>query len=276
MPQFSTDQILWYNVGVWGQLGYGVPNFGNDPATLNAGIHYLTSVIGRNLSAVMHHADADLRVPPSINTLTRLHKLITRARTILASRDVGPADIRMEAQHSSPAQQDFLIYPVPYFMVRNPWLKEYCGLVLNALSEAFQHTENRLPFEISTAFSGLVGQYLQRVYRLMATELFGVTTIDATKPDFTLKDTDLAGYDPAKYFTSTELIDTVSPLQLVPTEDDIRILTDGIPASLLVGVQKYPSGGSPAAEGQMATGATISNPSTVAGAQEAWRAAPGV
>jgi hypothetical protein len=239
---FRTDQALWYNNGVWGELGYAVPNFGDDQSTLNTAIHYLVDVTGRNLQAVMLHTDADLRTPPSINTLTRIHKLITRARTILAGRAVAPATPDMEAIHASPAETEFIVYPVPYFKVRNQWMKEWAGLIMNALSEACQHTENRKPYEISTTFSGLIGQYLHRVYRLMSTELFGVSATDAAQLNFTLTDAQLAAYDPSKYFTSTELIDTVPAMATIPTEDDLKVLTAGIPASKLVNLQKYSSG----------------------------------
>jgi hypothetical protein len=239
---FRTDQALWYNNGVWGELGFAVPNFGDDQSTLNTSIHYLVDVMGRNLQAVMMHPDADQRTPPSINTLTRVHKLITRARSILAGRAVAPATPDMEAIHASPAETEFIIYPVPYFKVRNTWMKEWAGLILNAISEATQHTENRKAYEISTTFSGLIGQYLHRVYKLMSTELFGVAAADAAKLDFTLTDQQLTSYDPSKFFTSTELIDVVPPVALVPTEDDLRVLTNGIPASKLVNLQKYSSG----------------------------------
>lgn len=243
MP-FRSDQIYWYNPpgAVWGALGYACPNFGNDPATLNTTIHYLVNVIGRNLQAIMQHADADLRVPPSINTLTRIHKLIIRARGILAGRGVPPGTPNMESVHASPAPQEFIIYPTRYFHVRNPWMKEWCGLVLTSLAEAMQHTENRKAYEISTTLSGIIGQYLHRVYRLMATELFGVPAADAAKLDFTLTDAQLSAYDPAKWFTQTELIDTVPRLDEIPTEDDFEVLSNGIPASKLVGLQMYPSG----------------------------------
>lgn len=243
--QFKTDQALWYNVGVWGDLGYAVPNFGDDPTSLNSGIFYLVSVLGRNLQALMHHADVDLRVPPTINTLTRIHKLVLRARTILSARDVEPGEPDMESIHTSPGPLVQIIYPVPYFKVRNQFLKQYCGLVLNCLAEAMQHTENRKAYEISTRFSGIVGQYLHRVYRLMATELFGIDPEVAKALDFTLSAEDLAGYDPGKFFTSTEMIDTVAQLDQVPTEDDLVVLTNGIPATMLVGLSTYPSGDAP-------------------------------
>lgn len=265
MPDFKSDQVLWYNVGVWGELGYAVPNFGDDPRTQNQTIQYLTAVMGRNLSAVMHHPDADLRVPPSINTLTRIHKLIVRARSILAGRAVPSGTPDFEAVHVQPGMVEHLIFPVPYFKVRSPFLKEYCGLLLNGLSEAMQHTENRKPYEISVNFSGLIGAYLQRIYRRMATELFGVSTADASKLDFTLTDAMLAAYNPSAYFTSTELIDRVPPIENVATEDDLSVLTDGIPASQLVGLARYPSGaaadsGLAAGSGPVSTSASFAPP----------------
>lgn len=244
MPPFRSDEVLWYNPpgAVWGQLGYACPNFGDDVSTLNNTIAYLVQSLGRNLSAVMHHADADLRVPPSVNTLMRVHKLIVRARSILASRAVAPGVPKFEAVHATPAQEVFLVFPVPYFKVRSPWLREWCGLALGALSEAMQHTENRIEHDVSLDFAGLIGQYLQRVYVRLATELLQVPVADALKPDFTLTDAQFAAYNPAKFFTSTELIDTVAPIDLTPTEDDLRVLTDGIPATQLVGLARYPSG----------------------------------
>lgn len=241
MP-FGTDEPLWYNTGIWGELGYAVPNFGDNPSTLNTTVHYLTSVIGRNLQAIMMHPDVDLRRPPTINTLMRVHKLIIRSRSILSGRAVSPGKPDMESVHTSPAETVFIIHPCPYFRARNAFLKEWCGLALNALSEAYQHTDNRKAYEIGEPFAGIVGQYLHRIYKLMATELFGVPVEEASALDFTLTDAQLSAYDPSQFFTSTEMIDTLPPLYHVPTEDDLEVLTNGIPATLLVNLTRYPSG----------------------------------
>lgn len=273
MPIFGTDEPLWYNVGIWGELGYAVPNFGDNPSTLNTTTHYLASVIGRNLQAIMLHPDADLRRPPSINTLLRVDKLILRARSILAGRAVPAGKPDMESVHTSPAETVFIIHPCPYFRVRNAFLKEWCGLCLNALSEAFQHTDNRKAYEISDEFAGIVGQYLQRVYKLMATELFGVPVEDANKPDFTLSDTQKTAYDPSKFFTSTEMVDTLPPLYHVPTEDDLEVLTNGIPATLLVNLQRYPSGADGPSIGPQSETAKAGSAATAA-STGAWKAAP--
>lgn len=243
MP-FQNDAFLWYNVGDWGQFGLAIPNFSDDTRSQNSTIRQLTEVIGRNLQGIMFHTDSRLRTPPSINTLIRIHKLCTRARSLLVARGVEPATPNMESQHSIPAPEEFLVFPTPYFCVRNTWLKEYTGLILLALTEAFQHTENAKPIEISTTFSGTISQYIQRVYRMMAVELFRVPSEEAAVNNFTLSDTQIQSYDPTKWFTQTELIDTVPPHDLVPTEDDLRPLTDGIPISRLPSnLGRWPSGG---------------------------------
>lgn len=253
----GNDAFLWYNAGDWADYGLAVPNHSNDNTSQNDTIRYLTDVMGRNLQAIMWHPDARLRTPPSVNTLTRIHKLCTRARSILSGRAVPSGTPNMEAAHALPAPEEFLVYPTPYFKVRNQWMKQYAGLILLTLTESMQHQENARPLEISEAFAGLVGQYIQRIYRLMATELFRVPLETAAKPDFTLTDEHLRSYDPSAWFTSTEMIDTVPPTSRIPTEDDLVVLTDGIPISHLPLLGRWPhgpSGVSSSTGGATATG----------------------
>jgi hypothetical protein len=73
MPLTNSDAILWYNVGIFGEAGYAVPNWSNDVGSLNPQILDWTDLVGRNLFHIMHHEDSDLRIPPSINTLKRVH-----------------------------------------------------------------------------------------------------------------------------------------------------------------------------------------------------------
>ena len=231
MPLTNSDAVLWYNVGVFGEAGYAVPNWSNDPGSLNPQILDWVDLVGRNLFHIMHHEDVDLRVPPSINTCKRIHKLYLRAANILAGRAVAPGEDNLEVAHSRPAGEVFRVYPVPYFKVRNPFLRRWAGLTLVSLAEAMQHTENRKEVEISTAFAGQVGQYVRRIYVNMAIELFGKTREQATVDGFVLTDADLAGYNPAEFFTSTEMVDTVPRLDRVFTEDRLELLAEGIPVT---------------------------------------------
>lgn len=261
----TNDSVLFYNVGKWSEFGLAVPNFGNDKTTQNVVINNYVQVCGRNLAAIMWHTDARLRTPPSINTLTRMHKLCVRARTLLSSAAVPAGTPNMESAHNLPAPEVFTVYPTPFFKVRNSWLKNYAQLTLLSVAEAMQHQENAKPLEISTSFAGLVGQYVQRVYRMMATDLFGIPLADAERPDFTLTEEMLRAYNPAQWFTSTELIDTVPDLENWPTEDDLAPLTDGIPVTQLPVLGRYPT--NPDAYTATASGGTAS-------ATSAWLSGP--
>lgn len=233
MPTLRTDAILHYDVDVFGEAGYAVPNWSNDVGSLNPQILDWTVLVGRNLFHIMHHEDADMRTPPSINTLKRVHKLYLRAGSILAGRAVPPGIDNMETQHARPAGEIFRVFPVPYFKVRNQFMRRWCELILYSLADAMQHTENAKEMEISTNFAGQVGQYLTRVYHNMAIELFGKTRDDVAATGFKLTDEELAAYNPATFFTSTEMVDTVPRLDRRFTEDRLELLAEGIPVTLL-------------------------------------------
>ena len=106
-----------------------------------------------------------------------------------------------------------------------------------------QHGENAKSLKISGDFSGLVEQYVHWVYRLMSVELFQVHVTEAEKLDSTLSQDHLVKYNPAEWFTTTEMIDTVYPHTGRPTEDDLKPLTDGIPVNCLPVLGPWPSGG---------------------------------
>lgn len=243
MPNiFQTEQTLWYNNGIWGQLGYAVPNFGLGAKTLNQGIQYLVTIIGRNLLGVLQTPDADTTSPPKIETLTAIHQLICRARQIMGGRAVPPGQASLQPAHVAPGVMDQIIFPVPYLLMRNQYLKEYTGLILAALGEAMQHTENRQPFDFSTDFAAAVSQLLQRVYVQMATELLQIDAKTASAPNFVLTSAQLEAYNPSAWFTSTEMIDVNPPASQVPTAIDLQVLSSGIPASKLVGLCLWPDG----------------------------------
>lgn len=241
MPITNTDAVLWYNVGDFGKAGYAVPNWSDDIGSLNPQILDWVYLVGRNLFNIMHHEDADLRIPPSINTIKRIHKLYVRAGNILAGRAVPPGENNMEVQHARPAGEVFRVFPVPFFLVRNQFMRRWSELILISLSEAMQHTENRKSMEISTNFAGQVGQYIKRVYINMAIELFGKPRAQASADGFILTDADFTAYNPAIFFTQTEMVDTVPRFDRVFTEDQLAILSEGISVTELPEMQPWPT-----------------------------------
>lgn len=251
-----SDSILWYNVGAFGAAGYAVPNFGDDVSSLNSTILELTNLIGRNLFSMMHCEDVDLRTPPSINTLLRVHKLYVRAGQILQGRAL-PANVPMfEPLHTTPSEEVFRVFPVPYFKVRNSFMRSWCQDGLRLLSDCFQHTENRRQFDITELFSARVGQYLTRIYGRMAVDMFGKKAEDVRTPGFLLTDADFQAYNPAQFFTGTEMVDTVPSFSGVFTEDALKTLSEGIPVTQLPALGLWPGASAPDA----ATGATSSSP----------------
>jgi hypothetical protein len=247
---FKGSPVLFYDVGVWGKLGFGVPNWGKRMTSANMVILELVEVLGRNVQAMMLHPDALTRSPPSINTIIDIHKLVLRARSLLATEQVVDNQLRMEPTHAQPDKQSFLVFPTPIFMVRNRWMKTYCYYVMNALSEAMQSTENDNGFEITQVFAGIVGQPIVRLYKRMAVELLQISPTDASVPKdaqgnpnwyaFTLSQQQIMAYAPSTWFTPTELIDTVSPIDDIPSAYDLEPLTNGIPIPELPALNPYP------------------------------------
>lgn len=237
----TNDAFLYYDAGDWKNYGLAIPNYGNDTHTQNGAILSFCDTAGRNLQAIMWDVDARLRTPPSYNTIVHIHKLCVRARDLFASRTVPSNRPLMESAHALPAPEVFRVYPVPYFEVRNSWMKDYCNLILLAITEAMQHSENGRPMEISENFTKQVGQYISRVYRMMAVELLHVPFEEANAPDFTLNETHFQAYQPSEWFSSTEMIDTPPNMENWPTEDDLTILTNGIPVTQLPKLGRYPT-----------------------------------
>lgn len=235
-----TDAALWYNVGLYGDLGYAVPNPSNDIGTLNPNIADFTNLVGRSLFLIMHHEDVDMSTPPSINTLMRVHQLYKRAGQILTARAIPRSEMNMETAHVTPGGDTFRVYPIPFFKVRNQFMKRWANWVLIALAEAFQDTENRKTIEISTDFAARIGQYFTRLYQNMAMEVFGKTRDEAIKPGFLLTDADFKGWNPASFFTPQELIDPVPALDNVFTEDRKAFLAVGVPLTELPLLGPYP------------------------------------
>jgi hypothetical protein len=241
MPTLRSDAILHYNVGEFGAAGYAVPNWSDDVGSLNPHILQLVTVAGINLFSMMHHADVDLRIPPSINTLKRIHKLYIRCASLLAGNAIPPGQDNMEVEHYRPAGEVFRVYPCPFFLVRNTFMRKWAELIFIMITEAMQNTENRKEMEISTGFAGKVGQYIRRVYVNMAIELFGKDKAVAEADGFVLTPADFDAYDPYSFFTDTELTDTVPRLDRVFTEDRLAYLREGIPVTQLPELGPWPN-----------------------------------
>ena len=105
MPMFRTDAALWYNNGIFGDLGYAVPNVGDNVDTLNSTIAILVEAVGRNVSATMHLPDADLPHRRESTCLKTFANSCCVAGKSLKVGAVAPGVKPFEATHATPARR---------------------------------------------------------------------------------------------------------------------------------------------------------------------------
>ena len=242
---FGNDGPRHWNNGMFGQLGYAVPWWGDNHSTISQPIHRFTDVIGKNLLGVMTMSDARVSRPPQRECLETIAKLCYRGRDVLNTRLIRFSDKRtFRPGHATPIPRAFLIHPVPFFLVKNDWLREYCELTLLMLSEAMQHSANDLETEITEEFAGRMGEFLQRILVLISVELLDVAKDDALDPAFTITDQQWQAYNPLKKITVFEALDTPSVTHHIPTEDDLKLLRQGIPTVSFnpAHIQQWPLG----------------------------------
>ena len=134
----------------------------------------------------------------------------------------------------TPTPEPFLIYPVPYFRVRNPWAKRWCGLLLMCLSECMQHQDNIHPLSIHDDLAAIAWQYPDMVYEQLAIEFFRKGREEAAKDGFELKPDDFAKFDEASTFTRTDRVDSRAPLMWNVSAEDLNVLAEGIPTPVIL------------------------------------------
>lgn len=256
---FGSDRVLLYNVEPWAQMGFGVPNFGDNVGTLSLPVHNLADYIGKVQLLLMTHVDAQRTQPPSANNIVRMMKVLNRVQAVFASRMRGDAQQRTEEAHSSPDLRAWLVHPVPYFeggFVRNHWLKEYNMLTMVALTNIFQHSDNNLALTITEAFARDIDVYFRDIRLFLGVELLGKARADVEKDDFKFDvEKDILLYKPSEFTLNFEMLDTPGPVEARPTEDDLRRFFNGIPSTVIKNfVAQYPTVGPEPGEGYSGSG----------------------
>lgn len=241
---FGTDRVLLYDVAPWNQLGFAVANFGDNIGTTNHSIYRLADEIGKVQLYVMTHIDVWRTQPPSVNTVMRIGKLLNRINQVLSARQIDESTQRLEGEHYTATMLPWNIHPVPYFassFMQNGWLREYNELVMIMLTNMYQHSDNNLPLTITDAFAKQVYQYAREIKIRMGTELLALPRATVEADTFLFTDEIYANYKPSDLIVNTEAINSPGPMESRPTEDDLRPLAIGIPATDLLGdLKQYP------------------------------------
>lgn len=238
---FTSDAPLYYNVGIWGERGYGLPNFGKNESgqTVNRMIERFVTEGGRRISIIMHHADAMRVDPPSLNTVVRIIDFINRARVVLVGRAVPENAPKFEGAKVKGSRIPLKVFPCPFFKVDNRLMFDFAEAGFACLAELLQTTENQVEHDISQELSEVALRYVQRFQRDMAMDYFGMTKEAASAPELNLK-TMLDAYTPKKHgFVSGEAFDDVDTLSF-PDEIDLGPLAKGVLIMDLPQLGAYP------------------------------------
>jgi hypothetical protein len=241
---FGSDRPLLYNVTPWAQLGFGVANFGDNYGTLSTPIWGLADFVGKSQLYIMTHIDAQRTQPPSRNTVERLCKLINRVQSVLNSRMKIYSDIRLEEGHATADMKPWLIHPVPFFpgsVVRNHWLSEYNQLVMIALTNIYQHSDNNLALTITQQFASDIWKYFKEIKYLVGIELLQLSIDTVEGDDFVFTEEHYKNYGPDSVVINFEPLDSAGPIMSRATEDDLRPLFRGWPANeIITNLSEYP------------------------------------
>ncbi len=234
---FGSDRPQLYNVAPWAEMGFAVPNFGNNYGTLSTPIHGLADEISKGQLFVMTHIDAQRTQPPSRNTVERLCQMNNRIHTKLQSRMKVDSDIRLEEGHATADSKPWNIHPVPFFhgpAVRNHWLIEYNTLTMIALTNIYQHSDNNLALTITQQFAQDIWKYFQEIRILIGVELLQLPRETVVAEGFKFETAHYNAYDISPFAMNLEALDTPGPIHSRTTEDDLRPLFRGIPANEIV------------------------------------------
>lgn len=242
------NSILFYNNGIFATRGYATPFL--SPANLttcNRDVKYLVNTFGQLLSGIMQMPDVWVAAAPPRIFLQTVAKAVDRFRTIVAARMNPDGQNSQRPASIAPTQEPFLIFPVPYFYVRNPYATQWCWDALMALSEAMKHHTNAYPRGISSDLASIMSQYTEDIYRQIAIELLGKTPPAALPngspaPVPTLVDADYASYSPATVFSAVERADQGAPLSFQLPSEALGQIANGIPATQIYSQLADPPG----------------------------------
>jgi len=275
---FGTDRVLLYDVDPWKRLGFGVANFGSTSqvnptsidtiGTLSLPLWNLADEIGKLQLFIMTHVDATRTQPPSRNTVERLGTMLNRVQTVLAARLMKPNENLTEPGHYRPAPKIWQIHPVPFFpgpFVRNHWLQEYNEMVMVALTNFYQHSDNNVALTVTEKFAQDIYQYFREIKLRLGTELLGIPRATLADDAFLFTKTHYDAYAPSGVTINIEALDGPGDIFALPTEVDLRVMLRGIPANLILPcLKQYPIGPIPGATG-ISGEDTLEEPKTTAG-----------
>lgn len=232
---FRGDSILFYNVGKWGERGYGIPNPGPNTVTINDEVSRFIRDGGRLVSATMHRPDIHLTKAPSLNAVEEMIQFVNRARSVISGRSIPENEKRPEMTNVQSGRHPLVVFPCPYHLVVNPLMRDFCTTAFMCFAELMQDGNNVFAYGIAEKLAKNALSHVFRFQQNLANEYFvGLTAEQVDDPTLNLmtlldqyKPTE-AGYIDAGAFDAPGQIEYSSP-----QPEDLGILRKGIPVTAL-------------------------------------------
>lgn len=236
--RFSTQEILWWNNGIWGTSGYAIPNGAGKYVTGNDTLRGFHNFIGGELFYLAHRDDVKLSRPPNGHWMTDLVKMIKLGIKRCADFAIDWGDKRTgDFDKGGNTPMAFTYYPVPYFgkRIRNSDIRGWIGLILRLLGEIQQHADNLFDSDVTNFSTAVIQEKLLRILRHVGMKYKGMTREQVEAPEFDIPADAFVGdnYQPGDLFTNRELVEELPPQQWWPSASDLTPIA-GIPAPVAV------------------------------------------
>lgn len=289
-PSTGNNRVLALNVPPWLDYGFGVFAFADCVGTQCRPIAHLVDEIGKAQLMIMTGVDAQRWQPPSKDTAFKIAQMCNRVQYVLSTRMKLQNQGRLSIGKAGQSPMMFNIHPVPYFngpLVVNPWMSEWNDLIMIALTNMVQHSDNNLGLTITQQFASEIMPYFKEIALKLGTEMLGMDVAKIMDPAFTFNlaggvtgmQNDFSSYSPMDNVPNLELVSGAGPLFSMPTMQDMVELTRGVAANLIAPLlRQYPVGpvpgtqtvaGSPLLATQALLASSSTGPASVANAANA-------
>lgn len=243
----TTDSFLWYgeSIPTIRDMGFVVPNPGIRLHTSNVTIQQWVSDVMRMTQAIMLTRDVLSPSKIKVELATEIAKKVKKAIMWLQARATADNAELLEPRGGEISSTAWTFFPVPLLgpQVKQQNLKAYATYMLNAITEAMSHEDNKYVMSVSEDFANRCTRFLRTVYTLNAVDNFGIAPDVAKAAGFEITQ---------EHITAYTLADSVSgPLASVYTQpnaqwsftnEQLAILTNGLPATEMPLLRPWPSG----------------------------------
>ncbi len=229
----SHDAIL---VHVVNGVAHAAVNLGDNTETNNLALARIFEKTNLYLAAMSLRRDCFSPNPPTVGFVKDFHNMFVRFCQMVDAGTKPDNMERLETMHVTNERRMFQRYPVRYWDVKNTYCSRYIELMLQALSNLAQMSDNVWENDWSEVSAKEFKKLPREAYRLMCVELFGVSVSDSVKvfddkAPFFLTQEHFDKYNVSVTIPNVEWV-THPTIGSIPTEDEVRnVLTPKIPVA---------------------------------------------